>query len=88
MPQQYLNPEGQDLVPYRALGLHLHVCLELGTSQSSVSASLSPPPSTGLTSQPFRSSPQVNLSAAQGWSWESLVQRHFDNFSSATTLVL
>lgn len=44
----YLNPEGQDLVPYWVLSLAQHACLELETSQSSVNASLSPPPSTGL----------------------------------------
>lgn len=64
--QRYLNLEGQDLVPYRVLGMVLHVCLELGTSQSSVSASLSPPPSAGLTFQPVPSSPQVDAACSTG----------------------
>lgn len=29
MEEPYLNPEGQDLVPYRVVGLSLHVCPEL-----------------------------------------------------------
>ena len=37
MKKQYLNTEGQDLVPYRALSLGLHMCLELGISQRNIS---------------------------------------------------
>lgn len=56
---QYLYPEGQDLVPDWVLGLGLHLCLELGTSHRGVSASLPPPPSTGLTFHPFWPSAQM-----------------------------
>lgn len=50
--QPYLNLEGEDLVPYGAVGLALWICPELRTSRGSVSASLSLPPATGLPFPP------------------------------------
>lgn len=78
MKKQYLNPEGQDLVPYRALGLGLHICLELGISQRNISpASLHWPHLPALLVQPM-GGPCLQHRAGHGspWSKDTLTISH------------
>lgn len=87
MEEPYLNPEGQDLVPYRVVGLRLHVRPKLECAKAvlvpACPSSLHWPHLPALPVQP-----PVATVCTQTCSGSSLLSRHLHNFSAATAPVL